>query len=649
MSRMRRRAGIAALVVLVGTVGIAVPASIAQTAQDRIVSPVPAKGTPNIRDGRVFAVAKVGDTVVVGGTFSTVTQHFNTHTRNYILAFDARTGDLDMGFVPDLNGAVFALWPGPDGNSVYVGGAFYNVNGRWSRSLARLDLDNGQPVPGFNVPAIDHKVRDIQVAAGRLYLAGSFTHVGGVPHSAIAVLDAQTGQVRHSAMDVQFAGVHNGGRTRVERFAVSPDGSRLLAIGNFSQVDGIDRRQIAMLDTSGSSATVVPNWRTEGYTPTCSRNMSTYMRDVDFSPDGSYFVVVTTGAPHPGTLCDAAARWETGATGSDVRPTWVDVTGGDTLLSVAVTGTAVYVGGHQRWLNNPAGIDDARPGAVSRPGIAALDPVNGLPYSWNPRRIPRGYGAAALLATEDGLIIGHDTWYIGDREHFRAGVAFFPLMNGKVVPPGETADLPANAYLLGQRSLLPRASEEDVVYRSYDGSTVGESQVLPDTGIAWDDVRGAALVDGVLWYGWSNGNFYRRTFDGQTFGPASAPDPYSDPYFPGRRPNFYNEISRISGMFFADGRLYYTVSGRSDLYYRYFTPESGIVGAQRFTVASDVDWDSTSGMFLSGSHLYYATSNERLHRVDFVNGRPVTGTSRVVSAPGVDGVEWNTRALVLDN
>ena len=178
------------------------------------------------------------------------------------------------------------------------------------------------------------------------------------------------------------------------------------------KVNGQPRAQAALIDLSTSPASLA-NWQTDRYVHPCFSNaFVTYMRDVDFSPDGSYFVIVATGGPNVGTLCDTAARWNTNATGSALEPAWVDVSGGDTLSAVAITGSVVYVGGHQRWMNNYYGSDFAGPGTVDRPGIAALDPINGMPFSWNPGR-DRGKAVYGFLATNDGLWVGSDTDRIG--------------------------------------------------------------------------------------------------------------------------------------------------------------------------------------------------------------------------------------------
>src|SRR5215203_76983 len=136
------------------------------------------------------------------------------------------------------------------------------------------------------------------------------------------------------------------------------------------------------------------------------------MRDVDIAPSGGYFVVAATGAfaggVGSGTLCDTVTRWELNATGAGQEPTWADYSGGDTLTQVKVTGPAIYVGGHQRWMNNPFVGDAVGPGAVPREGLAAVDPRNGLPFSWNPGRA-RGVGVWEFLPTTAGLWIGHDT------------------------------------------------------------------------------------------------------------------------------------------------------------------------------------------------------------------------------------------------
>jgi len=105
-------------------------------------------------------------------------------------------------------------------------------------------------------------------------------------------------------------------------------------------------------------------------------------------------------------------------------PAWINYTGGDTLHSVAVTGAAVYVQGHQRWLDNPEGRDSAGAGAVERPGIGALDPDTGAALGWNPSK-SRAVGGKDMLVTASGLWVGSDGEYFGGE--LRPRIAFAPL------------------------------------------------------------------------------------------------------------------------------------------------------------------------------------------------------------------------------
>jgi hypothetical protein len=93
---------------------------------------------------------------------------------------------------------------------------------------------------------------------------------------------------------------------------------------------------------------------------------------------------------------------------------------------VAVTGAAVYVGGHQRYLDNPYGSDakGPGPGAVLRVGIGAVSPATGRALPWNPTR-SRGVGVRAFLVTSGGLTVGSDTDKLGKEYHGRIGM--FPI------------------------------------------------------------------------------------------------------------------------------------------------------------------------------------------------------------------------------
>ena len=221
----------------------------------------------------------------------------------------------------------------------------------------------------------------------------------------------------------------NAGPTEVYRFAVNPAGTRLVAVGNFTSVGGQTRYRAFML-TLGATSGTVNAWYYSPLQNLCrAGSLPDYMRDGDFSPDGSWFAFVSTGyIPQAGgvgrDLCDATARFETDVA-APARPTWINYTGGDTLHSVAATDVAVYVQGHQRWLDNPQGADSAGPGAVSRPGIGAISPSTGLALSWNPTK-DRGVGGKDLYVTSQGLWVGSDTNRIGGETRRR--IALMPLV-----------------------------------------------------------------------------------------------------------------------------------------------------------------------------------------------------------------------------
>ena len=674
---LRKRVLAAALAAALSTTGATVvslalfsdQAGAVSAPQPTLVSNVPMAGTPNVTDGSVQAFVQVGTKVFAGGTFTSLTLPGSTTavSRTYLLAVDASTGALDTTFAPVLDGNVNALLPGPTPNTIYVGGAFNNVNGTKFKGIALLDATTGQLVPGFKFPPMNGVVNDLVMTSGRLLLAGTFTTLGPNSRPGLGSLNPTTGAV-DGYLAIPVAGHHNyphydasGNPTGaqapvgVSKIDIAPDGTRMVAIGNFLTAGGLDRDQIAVINLTSTAATVDANWRTTRYTDDCIfRAYDSYVRDVDFSPDGAYFVVVATGGPATGSLCDSATRWETGGSGTAVQPTWIDYTGGDTLLSVAITGTAVYVGGHERWLNNSNGRDSAGAGAVPRPGVAALDPANGVPFTWNPGRNPRGAGAYAVYATPTGLWVGSDTDWIGNFAYKRGKVAFFPLAGGAAIGANNTGKLPGNV-IIGS----PTAAPTTALSRSYDGTTAAAGTTLPGSGLDWSTTRGAVMVDGKVFYGSAtDSNLYWRTFDGTSFGPANLVDPYGDPAWStvdtgsgqtylGKKSGFYAEIPSVTSEFYSGGRLYYTLSGQAPMYYRYFTPQSGILGADRFQVAGTTNWSDTGGAFLDGANLYLTSrTSGNLRRITFSGG--VFGTtSTTVSGPAVDGRDWRGKSVFL--
>src|SRR3954451_20827455 len=143
---MRRRL-LAATIVAVAAVAGTHPAA-ADMAQLSVVSADPVDFTPHVLDGTVWSMTVVGDTVVVGGAFTKVTDSSRrqTYARRNIFAFGLNDGAI-RPFAPVVDGAVYSLAAGAS-DTVYLGGAFKSVNGAGQRGLARVGLD-GERVSSF--------------------------------------------------------------------------------------------------------------------------------------------------------------------------------------------------------------------------------------------------------------------------------------------------------------------------------------------------------------------------------------------------------------------------------------------------------------------------------------------------------------------
>ena len=612
------------------------PAVAVNPAQPTVVSANPANWTPHVLDGIVNTIVPVGNQIVAGGTFTQVKEPGGPIlARTNLFAFDATTGAINPNFAPVLDGEVLSLATDGSGTSVFVGGSFTTVNGQTNRRLVKLSIATGQRMTFAGKINSGAGVYDMLVRNNKLYIGGAFSTVNKTTRQRIAAFDLPAGTLDPS-LHVAFAGQHNGGTVRVHKFDITPDGTKLVAIGNFLTADGSARRQIAMLDLTTTPASVA-NWQTSRFVNQCTSRFDTYLRDIDFDPTGQYFVIGTTGAwmggPGAGVLCDSVSRWRTSATGTGVQPEWVDYTGGDTTFSVAVTGTAVYVGGHQRWWNNPFSADRQGPGAVSRPGIAALDPLNGVPFQWNPVRDPRGLGVQALVATDAGLWVGSDTANIGGEYH--GEIAFMPLEGGSSVPKHVNFDLPNELY-----SMPSSGGGESLTHRPFTGTTSGTAALLSTPGTNWSNARGAFFTNGRIYAGWNDGTFTSRTFDGTTVGPLHAIglNGLTNSYWP---------VSSITGMALDNGRLYYTVNGDTRLLYRYFTPESDIVGAETFVASGNGDgfsWSDVSGLALSSGRLFFARTNGNLYSVAWVNGKP-SGAIATIGGPAIDGKNYASRGM----
>ena len=376
-------------------------------------------------NSEVDQIVQCGSTMYAVGSFTQVgLPDGSTYTRTNAFSFSATTGAV-TSWNPNVNGNVSGIALSPNCATAYLGGTFSIVHGASVTNLAAVDTTAGAVVPAFH-PQPNKTVYSVLLHGSHLIVGGSFTSIGGLARAALASVSVTTGAVG-SFTELSISGVvgTNSGATRVFKLRASPDGSRVLVLGNFSQVAGVAHQQAFIADF-GSTSTSLDAWNSPALSESCGTRQEYFVRAGTWSPDGSRVYFATTGDYGPSPLCDAASAFSS-ASKATLLPLWTDQTGCDSLFSIAADSSAVYVGGHERWADNANGCNKAGTGSVSRPGIGALSLSTGLALPWDPTR-DRGHGALDQLRTSTGLWVASDT-YLNSRlcaGTYHPGICYFP-------------------------------------------------------------------------------------------------------------------------------------------------------------------------------------------------------------------------------
>jgi WD40 repeat protein len=364
--RIRRRGAALVFTALAGTLALPAGAGAAVSlpaAPDRTAVP----------DGRVNAIVRVGGTIYLGGSFTSVRKLDGTVvTRDRLAALDAATGDV-TSWNPNANSTVMALAANGDGTRIFAGGDFTMVGGKSRARLAKIDAASGS-VSSWN-PGASSTVRAMLVKDSRLYIGGTFSTVKGVTVNRLAAVSTSDGSVKTDFKPRPDAGVRS--------LALAPDGSKLYVGGSFTTIGGASRRYLgAVSPSSGSARTWAPNpdW---------------FVYGVAVSSDGTR--VFAGGAGEGGRV----AAWSSSGTRK-----WEVTLDGD-ANAVVLTANAVYAGGH---FHTAAG--------QSREKLAAFDRTTGALDAWNPGADSLA-GIYAVHAASDRLAVGGDFTVIGGAEQPR--------------------------------------------------------------------------------------------------------------------------------------------------------------------------------------------------------------------------------------
>jgi trimeric autotransporter adhesin len=345
---------------------------------DAIVSANPDDGTPDT-NGRVNAVAYLGGTVYIGGSFTTV----DGQTRNRLAAFDAASGNL-LPWNPSANGVVRALKVSPAGTRVYVGGDFTVVAGVARARIAAISPSSGNAF-GWS-PYVNDSVKAITTSnsGATVYAGGDFDSAEGAGRRHLAAFNATSGNLSSGFKPVVSNGT--GNFATVLAMKVHPNGETLYFAGDFALVNGRSRRNAAAVSTGIATL--------RAWSPSATADV---VGDITVSNSGR---TVFVGGRSAGGYAQAYGPTAGGS------PVWNVATNGD-VEAIVVSSSILYIGGH---FTTVAG--------AARGHLAALAASGGGLQSWSPGANGT-FGAFGAAITSSRIAFGGEFTQVAGEGHQR--------------------------------------------------------------------------------------------------------------------------------------------------------------------------------------------------------------------------------------
>jgi PKD repeat protein/uncharacterized Zn-binding protein involved in type VI secretion len=397
---------------------------------------------PRVTTGEIFDLEYIGNRVFVVGTFTSLRNNTSTNTttvnQRYVASFNLTTGLIDTSFRPTFDSSVNEIEASPDGTKLYVVGRFNTVNGVAKRKVASINPTTGATIAGFTANA-NSAATSVEATNTTVYLGGQFTTINNTARVGLAAVSATTGALVSNFRNDLSGGIGVSGLLTVQALVLSPDDSKLLVVHTGRRIAGQDRYGVGLINATTNQ--LLP-WRTRLWDDNLQfvgGIQRAYAGAI--SPNGQYFVVTSGSGGDRPPINDTAIAFPI-AGNDDVQPLWISRLF-DSVYSVAISETAVYVGGHFNYMESPTardpwpGLDDVGYGRgqglagyglgdeiVTRDHIGALSPTNGKALEWNPGS--NSYeGNKAMLVHPRGLITGGDATSQGGQNVGRIAVYDF--------------------------------------------------------------------------------------------------------------------------------------------------------------------------------------------------------------------------------